>query len=87
MHPTRDTAALIFSSGAGGRVRYCVASQALFAHSGSNGLPVLSTPYARWINLRITAPITAILLLPLWRKPSAHAWKKGLQRSAVTAGK
>jgi hypothetical protein len=32
----------------------------------------LSTPYARWTSLRITAPITAILLLPRWRKPSAH---------------
>jgi hypothetical protein len=25
-------------------VRYCVASQAIFAHSGSNGLPVFNTP-------------------------------------------
>ena len=36
-------------------------------------------------SLRITAPITLILLLPLCLRPSAHCWKKGLQRSAVMA--
>ena len=47
MHPTAGTRHVIKLNLLGGRVRYCVYSQAVFCfciHSGSNGLPVLSTP-------------------------------------------
>ena len=48
MHPTANSGALIEDLAIAvlnaRRVRYCVASQADFAHFGSNGLPVFNTP-------------------------------------------